>query len=300
LWSSSLLLNQEGRETILQGHKDWLEVGSDILTTVTYQCHYGVAGQELVVSPEKMTELLQVGVQLAREAVNDATGKYVVASSGCYGAALADGSEYTGNYPNNIDVSGLVEFHRKKAKMLLDQGPDGLAIETIPSVEETSAVCDVVCSVLQPSVACWISLACQDGERLNEGTPLRNALQAIRDKDPHAQWVHAIGLNCCDSAHIASLLEILTRDMATNGPRRGIVIYPNSGEEWDAAQETWREGTGCANSNEFANRLMNAVKVVQQTWNEHGSGPTPKIIVGGCCRTSPATIAALRRSIDKE
>ena len=41
LWSSSLLLTPSGRDWIQRGHNDWLEAGSDILTTVTYQCHYG-------------------------------------------------------------------------------------------------------------------------------------------------------------------------------------------------------------------------------------------------------------------
>jgi homocysteine S-methyltransferase len=127
-----------------------------------------------------------------------------------------------------------------------------------------------------------------------------DALTVIRTKDPDARHVHAIGINCCDSAHIASLLEVLTRDMAMRGPRRGIVVYPNSGEEWDAANEAWREGTGCTNTDEFATTLMAAVQIVQQTWNEsNGRGPMPKLIVGGCCRTSPATISALRRSIDE-
>ena len=40
LWSSSLLLTEEGRASVFEGHRDWLDSGSDILTTVTYQCHY--------------------------------------------------------------------------------------------------------------------------------------------------------------------------------------------------------------------------------------------------------------------
>lgn len=87
--------------------------------------------------------------------------------------------------------------------------------------------------------------------------------------------------------------------MATRGPRRGIVLYPNSGEEWDAANETWIAETGCTATDEFANRLLEAYHVIETTWNEFGSGsPMPRVILGGCCRTKPETIAALRQLVD--
>jgi homocysteine S-methyltransferase len=303
LWSSSLLLTEPGRQTILQGHTDWLEAGSDVLTTVTYQCHYGVAGQDLVVSQEKMDQMLRWGVELAKAARDkQKRPTFVVASCGCYGAALADGSEYTGKY-KNIDRQGLIDFHCRKAQVLLDQHPDGLAVETVPSIEECHAICDMLSSssvIVSPSVACWVSLACQNGHLLNDGTPLSEALQLFREKDPKAEQIHAIGINCCDTLHISSLLETLTRDMATKGPRRGIVFYPNSGEEWDAEKETWREGTGCTSQSAFVQRLMHAVQVIEKTWKAHAptKSTMPKLIIGGCCRTSPRTIMELRQAVD--
>lgn len=319
LWSSSLLLTESGQDIIRQGHRDWLQAGSDVITTVTYQCHYGTSNRdkELVVSVEKMKELLQTGIHLAQQAVqeyksetNNSHERFVVASSGCYGAALANGSEYTGDY-GNVTLDEIVHFHKGKAKTMLEENPDGLAIETIPSVSECLAVCDALISLqtemsttanTKPTeLPCsWISLACKDGATLNEGTPFVNALEAIREKDPKAEHVHAIGINCCDSAYAAPLLELLTRDMALHGPRRGIVVYPNSGEEWNAEDETWREGTGCTHADELSDRLMEAIGVVQKTWKTYEPAqPMPKIIVGGCCRTSPSTIAALRQHIDK-
>jgi S-methylmethionine-dependent homocysteine/selenocysteine methylase len=314
LWSSSLLLSQEGRDTILQGHKNWLCAGSDILTTVTYQCHYGVKGVESVVDDDQMTKLIEWGVQLGKQAVEEERNNnksqqqqqqqqqalFVVGSSGCYGAALADGSEYTGNY-GSVDRIGLEDFHRRKIETFLKMGLlNGLAIETIPCVRECEAVCNVLStlssssssssSTINNDVACWISLACRDGVSLNEGAPILTALDIIRQKDPTAQYVHAIGINCCDSAHISALVETITHDMATKGPRRGIVIYPNSGEEWDAEHESWKEGTGCTDSDQFAERLQQAVQIVRDTWGEHhnddeggGTMPPPRLILGGCC-----------------
>jgi homocysteine S-methyltransferase len=316
LWSSSLLLTPEGRSTIQQGHENWLEAGSDILTTVTYQCHYGALDRDPVLEESQMTELFQQGVRLAKAAVEGrarsnksdySSRKYVVASSGCYGAALADGAEYTGNYPG-MTHERLVEFHQRKSHAFLEQQPDGLAIETVPSHAEVRAVCQVLKDISVSSIktstttpACWISLACRNSSELNEGTPLQDALQTIRELDPQAQHVHAIGINCCDIAHVSSLLKILVQDMATSGPRRGIVLYPNSGEEWDADNEKWTIGTGCTVTDEFANRLLEAYHGIETTWNEFGSGsPMPRVILGGCCRTSPGTIAALRQLVDEK
>lgn len=90
--------------------------------------------------------------------------------------------------------------------------------------------------------------------------------------------------------------------MASNKYQRVICVYPNSGETWDARESAWKEGTGCTAPNEFADRIIDAVRLVQSTWNEvrpaDSEALPPKMIVGGCCRTSPATIAAIRQRLD--
>ena len=314
LWSSSLLMTESGRALIRQGHRDWLRAGCDIITTVTYQCNFGVVGKEPVMDDAAMTQLLQCGVELAQETCNwhrksnpnalDARKCFVVASSGCYGAALANGAEYTGKYPVGTNQEILMDFHRRKAQILLDQHPDGLAMETIPCVDEVGAICRCLSELnMDDSACCWVSLACRSPSQLASGELLEDALTIIRTLDPSATSVHAIGVNCCDSAHIASLVEIITKDMALNGPRRGIVVYPNSGEEWDAANSTWKPNTGCTSSKEFATQIMEAIRSIESTWFKYAVNvskpmPPPRIIVGGCCRTSPATIEELRKRID--
>jgi S-methylmethionine-dependent homocysteine/selenocysteine methylase len=96
LWSSSLLLTSEGREAIRQCHLDFFRAGSDLASTVTYQCNYLPQHSNF-----DMDSMLRKGVQLARKAAEivaaeDGRPRFVVASIGCYGSALADGSEYTG------------------------------------------------------------------------------------------------------------------------------------------------------------------------------------------------------------
>ncbi len=66
----------------------------------------------------------------------------VAASVGPYGAALADGSEYRGNY--GLSKDELKSFHRERLRRLMSTGPDLLAIETIPEVSEALAVIELI------------------------------------------------------------------------------------------------------------------------------------------------------------
>jgi hypothetical protein len=58
-----------------------------------------------------------------------------------------------------------------------------------------------------------------------------------------------------------------------------LVAYPNSGEEWDAGARDWRGDTG-HDVEQFASSTV--------TWADCGA-----TMIGGCCRTTPAHIAAL-------
>ena len=72
-------------------------------------------------SKELAIELMQKSVKLACEARDeykrdhpqDTTERLVALSIGCYGAVLANGAEYTGNY-GNITVDDLVKFHTER------------------------------------------------------------------------------------------------------------------------------------------------------------------------------------------
>jgi S-methylmethionine-dependent homocysteine/selenocysteine methylase len=101
---------------------------------------------------------------------------------------------------------------------------------------------------------------------------------------------------------VPSLLKRIVHHMAHNQYRRVIVVYPNSGEQWDAQHSTWKEGTGCTSPDGFADRIIEAVLLVRSIWKSlmspSESTPPPKMIVGGCCRTSPTTIAAIRKRLD--
>ena len=82
----------------------------------------------------------------------------------------------------------------------------------------------------------------------------------------------AVGANCCPPAALTRVLDRMP-------PTTPGVVYPNSGEVWDAASRSWH-GDATAT---FAD---------VDAWVEAGSR-----LIGGCCRTTPEDIAGLARRL---
>jgi homocysteine S-methyltransferase len=291
LWSSSLLLDGLD-EDVIDCHTTFAAAGADVLSTITYQCHYGIASATKTVDDKSMTRMIHKGIALAKACTNG----YVAASLGCYGAALADGSEYRGDYMG-VTREMLHNFHSRRIIEVLLQQPDAIAFETVPNLAEVVVLAELVQETPLSGVSVWISLACCNDHQLNDGTELELVFDELRRIDPTGAAIKAIGFNCGHVKYIAGQLRSLTRHMATKGPKRAIVIYPNSGEEWDAKQACWKTGTGCTSPSQFADEICKGIQVVEQTWTRQDA-PMPHLIVGGCCRTSPETIAAIRRMVD--
>ena len=308
LWSSSLLLSNPF--AIRHGHLDWLKAGSSVLTTVSYQLHYRQERwpSTVISTDEEMDQLWTRAMNLAREALSqykkgDASSsrrrpRFVVASSGCFGAALANGAEYTGDY--GVSLAELHDFHRQKLRRILPLKPDGIAIETIPSLAECQALRDLLSDTElfgrnEESPAIYVSLACRNGCELNDGTNVKEALQVFRN----VPNLHGIGFNCCDVKHLKGLLTVWIQQELERKQQstRCLVFYPNSGETWNAADETWQAGTGCTDATEMARQLYECIQFVESQWPKDRM--LPPILVGGCCRTTPQAITELSLLVDE-
>ena len=105
LWSAKLLI--EAPDAIETVNTDYLRAGADVATTATYQATFeGFAGRGIdAVEAER---LFRLAVDISRRACDRNGRGLVVASIGCYGAFLHDGSEYRGDYGLSRDA--LMEF----------------------------------------------------------------------------------------------------------------------------------------------------------------------------------------------
>ncbi|MEO8448600.1 MAG: homocysteine S-methyltransferase [Gemmatimonadota bacterium] len=272
LWSARVLLEQP--DLIRDVHRDYLAAGADVITTASYQAsHAGLAVRGLI--PEQADEVLRLSVRLAVEAREEWTRTssadrlppLVAASVGPYGAYLHDGSEYRGGY--GLSAGELRAFHRDRIAVLAGAGADLLAFETIPCREEAEVLVELA---LETGVsAAWLTFSCRDGDRISAGDGLSEAIAGLRG----AECLTAIGVNCTAPRFIGSLLET-ARD-STDLP---LVVYPNSGECYEAASGAW--------SGEASTGIVDQVAA----WYSLGAR-----LIGGCCRTTPETIRGIAASL---
>ncbi|MFF9018570.1 homocysteine S-methyltransferase [Streptomyces sp. NPDC014870] len=262
LWSARLLA--DGPEQIGAAHTAYVRAGARVLITASYQATFegfarrGVAGAEAA-------RLLGRSVELARAAGEGAAEPvWVAASVGPYGAMLADGSEYRGRY--GLTVRELERFHRPRVEALAAAGPDALALETVPDTVEAEALLRAVEGC---GVPVWLSYTVA-GERTRAGQRLTEAFGLVAG----VEQVVAVGVNCCEPADAARAVGIAAE--ATGKP---VVVYPNSGEVWDAGARGWR-GTGSFDPDRM------------RDWPAAGAR-----LIGGCCRVGPDRIAALSTAL---
>jgi homocysteine S-methyltransferase len=278
LWSAKLLL--ERPELIRQVHLDYFRSGADVATTSSYQATFEAFARRGL-GADETAGLMRLSVRLAAEARDEFWAEpanregrrkpLVAASVGPYGAMLANGSEYTGNY--GLDEEALMVFHRPRLAVLADAGADLLACETIPCLAEARALARLLAEF--PGVAAWLSFSCRDGLHDSQGESMADCVAALEGFDQ----IVALGVNCTAPQHIPSLIEQMHAHTA-----KPLLVYPNSGEQYDASHKTWHGNPGASHFAEQA-----------RGWHARGAR-----LIGGCCRTGPDEIAALRKWASSE
>jgi len=271
LWSAKILMEQP--EIIKKVHADYFVAGADCAITASYQASIeGFMRKGL--TKEEALQLIQLSVELAVSArdefwLNPENQKnrpkpLVAASVGPYGAFLADGSEYRGDY--TITEQDLLEFHRPRLKALIEAKPDILACETLPCLLEAK----VIVKLLQElsTIHAWFSFSAKDGLHISNGERIAHCATWL---DKQSQ-VAAIGINCTAPQYAESLIKEIKSNSV-----KPIIVYPNSGEQYDADAKVWQGLSAEASFGSSAHR-----------WFEQGAR-----LIGGCCRTTPEDIKSI-------
>ena len=246
LWTGELILTKPSE--ITKAHLDFISVGSEIIITSSYQLSYLGCGKRGW-SQAQTDDALRASTHLAKDAVT-ASGRVVkvAASVGPYGAALADGSEYKGNY--GITKSFLKDFHARRLEVLISTSPDLLALETMPDTFEVEVLLELLSDCPIPY---WVSYSCKAGNQTNAGQSFTEAVSLAKN-------AMAVGINCTAPELITDLL------LSAEGIKP-FVVYPNSGRSWNAKTKEW-EGSSEAG---FDDLLV-------KSWISAGAQ-----IIGGCC-----------------
>lgn len=271
LWSAKVLLEQP--EKIKQVHYDYFKAGADCAITASYQATIaGFAKRGL--SAAEAIALMQKSVTLAKEARDEFWAEaanrvgrikpFVAASVGPYGAYLANGEEYIGNY--GLSEQELMDFHRPRMKALIEAGADMLACETIPSLIEAQALSRLIQEF--PNSTAWMSFSARDETHISEGQLFADCVKLLEAN----QQITAIGINCTSPKYIPSLIREAKK--VTSKP---ILVYPNLGEGYNADKNDW-DGKPAIES--FGDEA--------KVWYEAGAR-----MIGGCCRTTPEDIKVI-------
>jgi homocysteine S-methyltransferase len=260
LWTGELI--RTAPSEITKAHLDFINASSQVIITSSYQLSYlGCANRGW--SQVETDEALRASTQLAKDAVNK-SGKdvKVAASVGPYGAALADGSEYKGNY--GVSKSALKDFHARRLEVLIATSPDLLALETMPDTFEVEVLLELLSDCPIPF---WVSYSCKAGNQTNAGQTFTEAVAIAQD-------AIAVGVNCTAPELITDLLRSAKSD-------KPYVVYPNSGRLWDAVKKEWIGSSGSG----FDQDLINQ-------WQAAGAQ-----YIGGCCGIGAAEIEQLSLGI---
>ena len=267
LWTAAALINQP--ELVYQVHKEYFEAGARLAITDTYQANLP-ALKKAGLTEKQARQVIEKAVELAKQARDDyetETGAhgYVAGSLGPYGAYLANGSEYRGDY--ELTSAEYQEFYLPRLEAIVNAGVDCLALETQPKLSEVKAVLDLLKNEY-PNQKVYVSFTLQNAETISEWTKLADAAKAVAQYDQ----VIGVGVNCIPPRLVTPAIKKLKE--ATALP---IIVYPNSGASYDATTKTW----SAAPAEDDFGKLT-------KEWLLAGASA-----IGGCCTTTPADIAKI-------
>ena len=267
LWTAKALIDNE--ELVYEVHKMYFEAGADLIITDTYQANIQ-AFEKVGYSEKEARNLIKKAVKIAQKARDDyenRTGKhnYIAGTIGPYGAYLANGSEYRGDY--ELSTKEYQQFHLPRIEELVNAGVDILAIETQPKLDEVLAILELL-KEKYPQQKVYVSYTLSDDDTISDGTPLPRAIHALED---YSQVI-AVGINCVK----LELVEPALKNMKEITDKH-LIVYPNSSAVYDPKSKTWSQPKTSATFEELI-----------PNWYEAGAR-----IIGGCCTTGPKEIKAV-------
>ena len=250
--------------TIVQSvHADYVAAGADCLETNTFGANrfkLAVHGLEA-----RAREINRAGVRLARD-VREATGRdvYVLGSIGPLGKYLAP--------LGTISADEARDAFREQAEALLEGGVDAFVVETLSDLREIALAVEAVRAVTDLPVVAQMAFT-------DEGVTFTGHSPEEVARHLRALGVEAFGANCSVGSSV--LYDVLER-MAPEAGGVPLSIQPNAGLP-SRIGERLIYLSSPAYMAEYAGRMVEA-----------GAR-----IVGGCCGTTPAHIAAMREVLDR-
>lgn len=271
LWTAAAIIDHP--ELIYKVHYDYLEAGADLIMTDTYQANI-YAFEKHGYSKEEAEGFITRAVKIARQARKDyenQTGRhaYIAGTIGPYGAYLADGNEYRGDY--ELSEEDYRKFYEKKVQLILETGIDIIGVETQPKLKETMFLLNLIHEI-SPTTPIYVSYTLKDATHISDGTLLKRAVAAVT----HDPAVVAVGINCTKLELVCPALRLMK--CVSSKP---LLVYPNTSASYDPQTKCWIKSS---NKPQFENEIIK--------WYLAGAQ-----LIGGCCTTLPAQIKTISNFI---
>ncbi len=260
LWSAEIL--ELSGKTIEEIHKDYINVGAEIITTNTFRTTTRTFRKVFQHSIEKATENAWNSCKIAVKAARKAAGRdiFVAGSIGpledCYIPELFPGEK-----------AGLYEYN-EIGKWLEEAGVDFFLIETMGRFDEARCA---LRALDKSRLDKWVSFLIKDANTIFDGTNLRKGSIAIE-----SEGASAILINCSKLDDAVKAMELIANTVSIP-----VGVYPNLGKSSPWAKSTIK-------------RLFSEEEFIQ--WMKRAVSSGAKII-GGCCGSSPKYIEALKNSL---
>lgn len=259
-------LNIDSPNIILDIHRAYLSAGSDAVLTNTFGANkYALARHGF---DDKVIEINTAGVQMARRAAGEE--KYVLGDIGPSGDFLQP--------LGNLKPAELKDAFAQQAKALLDGGVDGFIIETMTALDEVTIAVEAVKSISQLPVLVSFSFDHTGSDfKTMMGVDVESAISKAV-----SLGVDAVGFNC-GTASLDGYIELAGKYIsAVRTLNKDILVFaePNAGKPELIDDKAVYKVT----PEDFA---VAAEKI-------HSAGVN---IIGGCCGTGPAHIAAISKKL---
>ncbi|HEX3924201.1 MAG TPA: homocysteine S-methyltransferase family protein, partial [Streptosporangiaceae bacterium] len=261
------LLNLTRPDAVLDTHRRFLAAGADVTTTNTFtatsigQGDYGLQAH--------VREMNLRGAQIARQAADEAGGRFVAGSVGPLNVTLSLSPRVEDPAFRAVSFDGVKAAYAEQIEALAEGGVDLLLIETIFDTLNAKAAIAAAQQVA-PDLPLWISVTIVD---LSGRTLSGQTIEAFWNSVRHANPL-VVGVNCSLGAqeirpHLADLSRLAGTYTAAH-PNAGL---PNAFGGYDQEPEE----TGRLVGEFAASGLAN--------------------IVGGCCGTTPEHIARIAQAV---
>ncbi|XP_032668376.1 homocysteine S-methyltransferase-like [Odontomachus brunneus] len=289
----TMLWTLNNQVSIFNTHLEFLRAGANMIRTNTYHASIYNLNHFVGIDVKDSSSIITNVASIARKAVfsylhetsKNATNQEVhrrvrpciVGFCGPYGASLGNGSEYTGAYGNALSQSDLVEWHKTRAKALLDAKVDILALGSVPCAKEAAAFVEMLQNF--PHIRAWITFYCYNERILADGSDFRKIIKhCCRTM---GNQMMAIGVSCIESRLVSPLFNVIHREtFPYNVP---LIACP------DKTSYRFKE--------DFTIEIIDRKSPLNLPISEWlNMGAT---IIGGCCGTIAHDIKYIRSEIEK-